>query len=188
MTDSLAELVKLLPPPNAPEETGGDWQRVEADLGTALPDDYKEFISIYGTGAISCELWILNPFAGCADFNLFRKLEWLRQNYSAEYPRGGKHPFPPEGGLIPCGWSNANDFILWSTGGPPNDWGTVIDKRQALAFYEFPGVNFTDLLLRLVQRKIREYRILLINPPYKKKSVPYEYCTFQEVVAKKTGG
>ena len=61
----------------------------------------------------------------------------------------------------------------------------MIDARQDLAHYDFPGVTFTELILRLVKKKVREYRILLINPPYVKKRVPHEYCTLAQVIEKK---
>jgi hypothetical protein len=43
-----------MPPPERPSETptGSSWQPVEARLGLELPEDYKEFITRYGTGAV----------------------------------------------------------------------------------------------------------------------------------------
>ena len=187
MNDTLSELIAILPPPAAPEENHGDWNAVEKELGVQLPDDYKVFIETYGTGVISCELSILNPFTQHDGSNLFRKLEWLREmdrEFNSENPRGGTPPFPAEGGVLPCAWSNENDFVFWRTSGPANQWGTVIDKRQELRYFDFPGVTFTEFLLLLVKRKLREYRILLINPPYVKKNVPYEYCTVADVIEK----
>jgi hypothetical protein len=52
MTPAIRKLTKILPPPSQPVEASGDWDEVERTLGTALPDDYKEFISLYGTGFI----------------------------------------------------------------------------------------------------------------------------------------
>ncbi|GAB3433747.1 SMI1/KNR4 family protein [Actinophytocola sediminis] len=41
-----------------------DWRVVEAELGTGLPADYKEFMSVYGTGSVGTEgLTVLPPTA-----------------------------------------------------------------------------------------------------------------------------
>jgi hypothetical protein len=37
MATALEELIQLLPPPKFPVDAVGDWERVEAQLGTALP-------------------------------------------------------------------------------------------------------------------------------------------------------
>ncbi len=69
MDDDLATLIRLLPPPAAPDDNHGDWQAVEAELGTPLPDDYKAFIELFGTGRNpqrrvgATSLWVLNPFS-----------------------------------------------------------------------------------------------------------------------------
>jgi hypothetical protein len=43
-------LVSLVPPPAAPVDGTGDWQRVESRLGLALPTAYKELVRRYGVG------------------------------------------------------------------------------------------------------------------------------------------
>ena len=49
-----------------PKTTSGndnsDWDALPAGLGKRLPNVYKEFVSIYGTGSIGGFLWVLNPF------------------------------------------------------------------------------------------------------------------------------
>jgi len=59
----LEELKKILIPPLKPFQTGdrNGWDELESSLGTLLPQ-YKDFISIYGTGAIDNFIWVLTPF------------------------------------------------------------------------------------------------------------------------------
>ncbi len=199
MASAINELIKELPPPAEPEDAKGDWAAAEARLGTPFPDDYKQFVSIYGIGAISCELTILNPFAKNGYVNLFNSLRSI-QEYARELEAdgaidgtppfyiGGLPPFPSPGGLIPCAQSGNGDYILWRTRAlpsTPNEWETTIDARQDLAHYDFPNTTFTELLLRLVRREVSEYKILLIYAPYREKNVPYEFLTLEQVTAKK---
>lgn len=37
-------LTAILPPPDEPRFAGGDWKKIEKDLGVALPLDHKQFI------------------------------------------------------------------------------------------------------------------------------------------------
>src|SRR5215216_123968 len=82
---SLNVLTTLMPPPPTPSEppNEGGWQSVEARLGMELPEDYKQFITHYGTGAVDTFLWVLNPFSTNTHLNLFDegrvKLEALRE-------------------------------------------------------------------------------------------------------------
>ena len=61
----LDTLLKVLPAPASPLETGHDdnWGRVEQALRIALPQDYKDYISTYGTGYLGGFIWGYNPFS-----------------------------------------------------------------------------------------------------------------------------
>ncbi|MBS0262254.1 MAG: SMI1/KNR4 family protein [Planctomycetes bacterium] len=61
---SLAVLCQIMPPPDVPAESTGSWAKVESQLRTALPSDYKQFIETYGTGNIgSLPITVNSPFA-----------------------------------------------------------------------------------------------------------------------------
>jgi hypothetical protein len=51
---SVVDLAKLITPPSSPNEAPQqyEWPQIEAQLGTSFPGDYKDFISLYGTGKI----------------------------------------------------------------------------------------------------------------------------------------
>jgi hypothetical protein len=38
---TIDDLVRLIPPPEAPVDATGDWEQVETDLGLELPSDFK---------------------------------------------------------------------------------------------------------------------------------------------------
>ena len=69
---SLNALRKVMAPPARPVETtnGGGWQFIQVKLGITLPEDYKEFVSTFGTGAVDSFLWVLNPFSKNDNLNL----------------------------------------------------------------------------------------------------------------------
>jgi hypothetical protein len=52
MHPAVAELRRLVPPPAHPDGADGDWAACERELQLRLPEDYKEFISAYGSGTI----------------------------------------------------------------------------------------------------------------------------------------
>ncbi|MEW4454582.1 SMI1/KNR4 family protein [Bremerella sp. JC817] len=60
MTAELKSFSKLVVPPSEPMYTNEDWQQVERSLGIELPKDYKQFISVYGSGTLQSFLHILN--------------------------------------------------------------------------------------------------------------------------------
>jgi hypothetical protein len=47
-----------------------DWTAVERQLGTPLPDDYKELVEIYGGGVFDETVWLLDPECPDGDYNL----------------------------------------------------------------------------------------------------------------------
>src|SRR5262249_10794441 len=66
MTSSIQELLSLVPPAPEPKDAKGDWNKVEGDLGLALPEDYKQFITHYGRGTLCNLFWFASPF-NCVD-------------------------------------------------------------------------------------------------------------------------
>lgn len=81
MASSFDQLRDAVPPPSWPIEPGSieGFPSVEAQLGLALPRDYKRLICAYGTGSWKEFLWILNPFS--SNPNLI--YVWLRAPRSA---------------------------------------------------------------------------------------------------------
>jgi hypothetical protein len=104
---SIRQLKRILPPPADPLDTAADWARVEATMGIALPDDYKEFVRVYGKGRICDFIRVHVPSAKEDGANLlwcFDKQLGALRTIREEFPElCAFDAFPAPGGLIPWG-------------------------------------------------------------------------------------
>jgi len=73
---SVIDLAKLISPPSSPNEAPqqNEWPQIETQLGTSLPADYKDLISLYGTGKIDNFFGIFNPSSQNENINLATQL------------------------------------------------------------------------------------------------------------------
>jgi hypothetical protein len=133
----LEQLRLLLPPPAEPLEPAppDGWAEVEAALGTALPDDFKAFTELYGSGKVDDFLYLFNPFADGQDGNLLFEKDRVLAAYAqtrARFPeRLPLPPFPEEGGVLPLGRTDNGDELYWVTGGDPGDWPVALLESRA---------------------------------------------------------
>lgn len=156
---SLESLKKLIQPPGKPSgvPNGGGWNSVERSIGIELPEDYKEFIATYGTGAVDGFLWVLNPFSRNENLNLINqatvRLDAQRQ-FSAE--SGTKTPYPlnPDpNGLFPWGVTDNGDVLYWLCKGSPSTWMIVVCDSRASRWREFK-LSTGQFLAALVTREL----------------------------------
>jgi hypothetical protein len=152
-------LENLMRPPARPSETPekGGWEAVEATLGFALPEDYKEFISTYGTGAVDGFLWVLNPFSKNQHLNLINQgtVRLDAQRRFAE-DSGITTPYalhPDADGLFPWGLTDNGDVLYWLCKGAPSSWFIVVCDSRASYWEEF-NFSTTEFLASLITRQI----------------------------------
>ncbi|GGC88842.1 SMI1/KNR4 family protein [Chelatococcus reniformis] len=132
---AFADIETVMPPPTAAIEAApADWLRVETELGTALPSDYKAYIEAYGSGRIADFIWIFNPFTKRENINLLtqvpRQINVLRELADGGAPQ--PFPlFPAPAGLLPVGMTDNGDVILWLTVGSPDEWTVVINDSRS---------------------------------------------------------
>lgn len=157
MHNSWLQLNQIAPPPKLPQETGGDWQQVEATLELKLPNDYKQLISQYGTGRFSDFLYIFNPFAANEYFNLIyssQKILTAQKELRKEFTE--KFPFPlfpePEG-LFPWGATDNGNILYWYTKGEPHTWPILIWESRG-SDYEIYNAFITEFLAQWLSREI----------------------------------
>ena len=156
----LKKLWKLLPPPQSPVENKGDWKEAEKEIGTALPEDYKEFISTYGTGSISHEFQIMNPFSKNKFFNLAIQHEAIRESWAElheEFPRD--HPYPPWpnlGGILRWGTTGNGDDIFWLTKEMPNEWSVVVFHHSSARLIAYQGLGMARFLVELLSHELKD--------------------------------
>ncbi len=159
MAPDLERLREIAPPPGEPLEAGDPrrWPEVEAALGTALPDDYKAFIELYGSGKFDDFLYLLNPFARDASGSLLHERDTMLAAYAetrAKFPeRLPLPPYPEPGGLLPLGRSDNGNELYWLTEGEPAAWGVVAFAARSTR-HEIHHHPVTGFLARLLSAEL----------------------------------
>lgn len=131
-----------------------DWERAEAELGTPLPSDYKEYVYWFGPGHIEDFLYIGVPGVENKNGSLLghagrlRKILDGRRRLQGRIAGGFKQPhplFPEEGGWLPWGITVDGDFLFWVTSSNiPDEWTIAAASRED-EIGKFDG-KFTDYL------------------------------------------
>lgn len=62
-------LISLISPPSQRTFDNSVWTTFESEGNLRLPNDFKEFISIYGGGAVDNFVWVLDPFSKNPNLN-----------------------------------------------------------------------------------------------------------------------
>ena len=139
---SLERLVTLVRPPEHPVDAGtpDQWPRVEREIGTALPPDYKQLVNLFGVGFFANWIYVNSPFSSQFRLGEPGLLEFIvsGREESPEY----YHPFsayPGPGGLLPWGGDDNAGLFCWRTQGQPEHWVTVnLDNHYSNEYRELP--------------------------------------------------
>lgn len=151
---TIETLIKVMPPPAAPFEAYiGPWQPFEAALRTPLPQDYKDFVRLYGNGRLLDYFGINVPVSRSPYMRLVSDAETVinifRSDEELPYPL-----WPEPGGLLPFGRSDDGHQFFWLCRGAPADWRVVVWDRGMLR-YEMFDCDLTDFLAGIVTGHIR---------------------------------
>ncbi len=133
-----------------PRRFAVDWARAEAEIGTALPADYKEFVYWFGPGTFDDYLHVCVP--GIANGNV-ELADFLRQETEILQGRADKsgtpEPFPvfPEArGLLPWGGTSNGDILYWQVdSSDPDSWKVVGRPGRGADYGRFSG-TFGDFI------------------------------------------
>ncbi|WP_304171722.1 SMI1/KNR4 family protein [Phenylobacterium aquaticum] len=150
---TIENLLKVIPPPAEPFEAFlGTWELIEGDLGTRLPQDYKDFVRLYGSGRFLEFMGVDVPRSRNPNLRLETKVYWLCHGLGPlEFL---PHPmWPAEGGMIPFGGTDNGDYLLWIARGAPDDWPVAIWNLRDGAF-EVIERDLTDFLAGLATGEI----------------------------------
>ncbi|RKR93068.1 SUKH superfamily protein [Micromonospora pisi] len=144
---SMRKLITLVATPDrridvpSPQE----FATCEAELGLALPADFKELLSAYGVGRFLDYLFAY-PLAG-HDMNI-RRNSLLLEGHSAsrdKFPAWYPYPLYPEAnGLLLWGGTYDGHSLCWLTGGEPDKWPVVVwhQRNSDYRLYQGGAVAF----------------------------------------------
>ena len=148
---TIENLVGIIPPPAAPFGTfSGPWEPIEAQLGTRLPDDYKDFVRVYGHGDLMGFIGIHVP----ASWSPYMRLVQEARATAEAFRDAEDLPFPmwpSPGGLLPFGKTDLGDTLFWLTRGPPADWKVVVMGRDPPETFD---CDMTDFLARVARGEV----------------------------------
>lgn len=153
---TIERLIEVVPPPAAPFEAfSGPWEPIEAELGTVLPQDYKDFVRLYGSGYFMQFLGICVPRSRNPNVRLESQAQVVCDTFVDFDREELPYPlWPNPGGLLPFGGTDNGDELFWLPRGAPADWGVVVWDR---AFWGFEAYDcgLTDFLAGLATGEIR---------------------------------
>ncbi|TAJ68635.1 MAG: hypothetical protein EPO51_27565 [Phenylobacterium sp.] len=123
-------LTEIVPPPAEPfRPFVGPWEPLEAYLGTELPQDYKDFSRLYGSGLFMDFVIVYVPSIENSRLTLEPQVREAPMMFSPEEHL--PYPFWPHvGGLIRFGCSDFGDQLYWLPEGAPDDWKVVMWQRH----------------------------------------------------------
>lgn len=145
-----------MPPPSQPFHATGDWVAIERELGTPLPEDYKQFIATYGQGMICKSLWIDDYLALGTGETVWDVIRTYLAQFSDIQKIGVAIPysvFPQPAGLLPIGGIENGGAINWLTGGPPSEWDVVVWDSDSDDFHRAEGHGLVSFLVELVSMR-----------------------------------
>lgn len=151
---TIEALINVLPPPAEPFEAfNGTWELVEAEIGTPLPEDYKAFVRLYGSGYFMEFLGVDVPFTANPNtrFGAAMARAVNRTFYGDDevvYPL-----WPQASGLLPFGATDNGDYLFWKTEGAPDSWPVVVWDRGFQEF-EVLDCDLTGFLAGLVTGEV----------------------------------
>ncbi|WP_369391118.1 SMI1/KNR4 family protein [Streptomyces sp. CG1] len=128
--ERLAEMV----PPGTPRRSR-DWAAAERQLGTPLPDDYKELVETYGGGVFDETVWLLDPECPDEDYNLLHQATeraeilvdlWETEAKPAELQDADAQVLP---------WAYVEEsgmYLYWlrQPGQKPNEWTVMLNEGR----------------------------------------------------------
>ncbi|WP_123972281.1 SMI1/KNR4 family protein [Streptomyces sp. Ag109_O5-1] len=111
-----------------------DWTRLEANLGLALPADYKLLCELFPAFELGNFMAFGGPDPGHEHLWLKgarEELEIIDEWLGYADLTVPMHTYPAPGGLLPWSTSNEGDIFLWSTGGEgPEEWTVTVASRN----------------------------------------------------------
>jgi hypothetical protein len=165
MNASLQQLIELVPPPANPVAPGAseEWVRVENEIGSRLPQDFKDYTKVYGAGQWLDFLGVMDPFYEWKHPQAHRSWrEWIisrigHLNELEEQAKPYYAPFkayPVPNGLLAFGYDDNGGTLCWETAGNPNQWPIVCLDGKTSDEYNLFTLSLSAFLAGMVNKEI----------------------------------
>ncbi|MFD4478255.1 SMI1/KNR4 family protein [Streptomyces sp. NPDC058471] len=153
MHSAVERLTVLIAPPGP--RRSRDWAAVEQQLGTALPQDYKELVEVYGGGLFDEEIWILDPECSDKDYNLLAEAKSRAEILANLWETEPKPPQLQENDgaqVLPWAYIEGTGAMLYwlrRPGQKPEEWTTLFNEGRGPEWEHHPHSCADFLLLAL---------------------------------------
>ncbi|WP_327699524.1 SMI1/KNR4 family protein [Streptomyces sp. NBC_00459] len=169
--DALRQLMP--PPPGAGEKI--DWQAAEERWGTRFPQDYMDFMSVYGIGGIedsdeeAGEVAVLGPFStGAYEFSsddFEDETENARLTWEEEGADQDDLDLDPDH-ILAWGVTTHADILCWLTSDPdPDKWPVLLFARHGSVTCEVVPLGMVEFLRRLLVHERAPYSLEYTSAP-----------------------
>jgi hypothetical protein len=157
---TIEALMKVVPPPAAPLYAfEGPWEPLEANLGAAFPQDYKDIVRTYGGGVMFNFLKIKTPKSENPITRLGPHLVNIRKVFLQMDDLEPYGFWPEPGGLIAFGTTYNGDELFWLPEGAPADWKVVVWWRGGgFEPFEVFDCGLSDFLVGLATNELRSVK------------------------------
>lgn len=155
LTGPLRQLVAMVPPPSA--GTIVDWDAVGEVYPHGFPDDYRQFMCVYGEGVFDSFINVDAPISEVYPNDPGMAGETANAKYAAEEQDFGSPDL-----LIGWGATVDADILCWLANDPdPNRWTTIIWRRHWAPpeSWQIFDCGMVELLGRYVRREIPNFNI-----------------------------
>lgn len=141
------------PPEQAVERPrGAAWADFEQKW-CRLPNDFKEFVTEYGSGCIDDFLWVFNPASSNENLNLSTQV--TRQLTAlGEVPIVGLDLGSDRRYILPFGITDNGDVLAWKVSTDRREWHVVVIDSRAPKYEEFT-MGFAEFLCALLGKDIK---------------------------------
>ena len=142
--DHLADLARLVPPPDSPFRAPADWATFESENGFRPPADYRALLDTYGAGTFDAPLGGLtitqpiHPQRTFLEGNRWARdnLRGLQRRFPTLEPPWPVYPEP--GGFLPFASDDTSWTVGWLTHGSADAWTVAIDGGRDGWWTELP--------------------------------------------------
>lgn len=137
-----------------PGGRGVDWAALEAELGTALPSDFRSLAEAYPVLVIDDFLSVSVPVPGTeASWAAEAREDEILQDLYEIGDTEDYVPYPQPGGLISWAESNSGDAFYWRTSPANPDAWPVVVRGDNGDWSEFP-LGAVEFLVGVYRRTI----------------------------------